>query len=40
LRRWQFTVVDVERPIKNQFTGMLVQSGLWVRIEKRDLLKG
>ncbi|KAK5657180.1 hypothetical protein OQA88_3238 [Cercophora sp. LCS_1] len=37
LRRREFTVVDVERPIQNYFTGMLVQSGFWVRIEKRKL---
>ncbi|KAK4445698.1 benzoate 4-monooxygenase [Podospora aff. communis PSN243] len=35
LRRWEFTVVEAERPIQNYFTGMLVQSGMWVRVEKR-----
>ncbi|KAK0644233.1 benzoate 4-monooxygenase cytochrome P450 [Cercophora newfieldiana] len=37
MRRWEFTVVDAEKPIQNYFTGMLVQSDLWVRIEKRKL---
>lgn len=37
LRRWDFTVVDAERPIRNNFTGMLVQSGMWVRLERRKV---
>ncbi|KAK0620981.1 benzoate 4-monooxygenase cytochrome P450 [Immersiella caudata] len=40
LKRWEFTIVDAERPIHNYFTGMLVQSGMWVRVEKRDQIRG
>ena len=40
LRRWDFTVVDAERPIRNEFTGMLVQSGMWVRLEKKETVLG
>lgn len=36
LRRWDFTVADAERPIRNEFTGMLVQSDMWVRVKRKE----
>ncbi|KAK1755478.1 cytochrome P450 [Echria macrotheca] len=35
LRRWDFTIVDAARPIKNEYSGLIMQSDLLVRIEKR-----
>ncbi|KEY70331.1 hypothetical protein S7711_06807 [Stachybotrys chartarum IBT 7711] len=36
LRRFDFTVVNAERPLKNSFTGVLLQSDLNMRISRRE----
>lgn len=39
LRRFDFTVVNAERPVKNSFTGVLLQSDLNMRISHREDLQ-
>ncbi|KAK2617023.1 hypothetical protein QQS21_000114 [Conoideocrella luteorostrata] len=35
LRRFDFSIVNAERPIKNAFTGVLIQSQLYMRVSRR-----
>ncbi|KAM5380801.1 hypothetical protein ACJZ2D_003325 [Fusarium nematophilum] len=36
-RRFEFSIIDAERPIRNQFYGVLIQSGLNMRITRREV---
>lgn len=36
-RRFDFTPVDAERPIKNTFCGLLIQSDMHMRITSRRI---
>ncbi|KAH8680403.1 benzoate 4-monooxygenase cytochrome P450 [Ilyonectria robusta] len=39
IRRFDFSVIDMERPIRNSFFGVLIQSELNMRITRREDLK-